>query len=69
MKFNKESRILAAVALMCITVFLFGFTKKEKEKEEVCARYRYHIERCYYDGATFLVLVDANGNPVNFMYK
>jgi hypothetical protein len=65
MKFNKESRILAAVALMCITIFLFGFTKKEKE--EVGSRY--HIERCYYDGSTFLVLVDASGNPVNFMYK
>jgi hypothetical protein len=65
MKFNKESRILAAVALMCITVFLFSFTKKEKE--EVGSRY--HIERCYYDGAAFLVLVDASGNPVNFMYK
>ena len=63
MKFNKESRILAAVALMCITVFLFGFTKKEVVGN------KYRIERYYYDGATFLVLVDANGNPVNFMYK
>lgn len=63
MKFNKESRILAAVALLCITSFLFGFTKKEDVGG------RYHIERCYYDGATFLVLVDVNGNPVNFMYK
>ena len=63
MKFNKESRILAAVALLCITSFLFSFAKKE----DVGNKYR--IERCYYDGATFLVLVDANGNPVNFMYK
>jgi hypothetical protein len=63
MKFNKESRILAAVALMCITVFLFGFTKKE----EVGSRYQ--IERCYTDGRTFYVLVDGNGYPINFMYK
>jgi hypothetical protein len=63
MKFNKESRILAAVALMCITVFLFSFTKKE----EVGSRYQ--IERCYTDGRTFYVLVDGMGNPVNFMYK
>jgi hypothetical protein len=63
MKFNKESRILAAIALVCITIFLFSFNKKE----EVGSRYR--IERYYYDGATFLVLVDGAGNPINFMYK
>ena len=63
MKFNKESRILAAVALMCITVFLFGFTKKEVVGN------RYQIETSNRDGRTFYVLVDANGNPINFMYK
>jgi hypothetical protein len=65
MKFNKESRILAAVALMCITSFLFSFTKKEKE--EVGGRYQ--IERVYKDGVTFYVLVDMNGNPIHFMYR
>ena len=63
MKFNKESRILAAVALMCITVFLFGFTKKEDVGN------RYQIETSHRDGRTFYVLVDVNGNPINFMYK
>ena len=63
MKFNRESRILAAIALMCITVFLFGFTKKEDVGN------RYQIETFYKDGRTFYVLVDTNGYPINFMYK
>jgi len=63
MKFNKESKILAAVALMCISVFLFGFTKKEDVGN------KYQIERVFKDGSTFYVLVDENGNPINFMYK
>lgn len=63
MKFNKESRILAAIALMCITVFLFSFTKKENVGN------RYQIESLNRDGKTFYVLVDGNGYPINFMYK
>ena len=62
MKFNRESRILAAVALMCIASFLFGFTKKEETSN------KYQIERTYIHGKMFYVLVDGNGNPVNFMY-
>jgi hypothetical protein len=60
MKFNKEQRILAAIALVCITVFLFSFTKKE----EVSGRYQ--IDRVYKDGMTFYVLLDSRGEPVNF---
>jgi hypothetical protein len=63
MKFNKESKILAAIALLCITTFLFSFTKKEETYK------RYNIETAYKDGATIYVLTNANGDPVNFMYK
>ena len=63
MKFNKESRILTAIALLCITAFLFSFTKKEETYK------RYNIETAYKDGSTFYVLVDESGRPINFMYK
>ena len=62
MKFNRESRILAAIALVCITVFLFSFTKKETPVYG-----RYQIEKVYKDNYTFYVLVDAGGNPINFV--
>lgn len=61
MKFNKESRILAAIALMCITVFLFGFTKKEDVGN------KYQIEVTYKNGRAFYVLVDGNGYPIDFI--
>ena len=63
MKFNRESRILAAIALVCITIFLFSFVKKEETYK------RYNIETAYKDGFTFHVLIDESGRPVNFMYK
>lgn len=63
MKFNKESRILAAIALVCITMFLFSFTRKE----EVSGRYQ--IDSTYKDGKTFYVLLDSRGEPVDFMYR
>ncbi len=63
MKFNRESRILAAIALVCITIFLFSFVKKEETYA------RYNIEKAYKDSYTFYVLIDESGRPVNFMYK
>jgi len=63
MKFNRESRILAAIALLCITIFLFSFVKKEETYT------RYKIEKAYKDSYTFYVLLDESGTPVNFMYK
>lgn len=63
MKFNRESRILAVIALVCITMFLFSFTKKEENP----AYGRYQIDRTYKDGLTFYVLLDVNGNPVHFI--
>jgi len=63
MKFNKESRILAAIGLICITIFLFSFTTKSE------TGYKYQIERVYKDGLTFYVLVDQIGNPINFIHR
>lgn len=63
MKFNQESRILAAIALLCITAFLFSFTKKEETYK------KYNIETVYKDGSAIYVLTNVDGDPVNFMYK
>jgi len=67
MEFNKELKILVSIvgafALLCIASLLFSFTKKEETSN------KYQIERVYKDGSTFYVLVDTNGNPINFMYK
>jgi hypothetical protein len=54
-------------AVTCIFILTSYKNKPIKQKEETVSNHK--IVREYFDGKTFYILVDRNGNAINFMEK
>ena len=55
------------IAIACIFMLTSYKNKPVKQTDETVNNHK--IVREYYDGKTFYILIDGNGNAVNFMEK
>lgn len=64
----KTNQIFTVIfALVCIFILTSYKNKSIKQTEETI--YNHKIVREYFDGKTFYILVDHNGNAINFIEK